>query len=934
MTRTPHPAVGKRHRNPDDFDPVWYLQTYEDVRASGMDPWDHYIQTGRAEGRQGGPVRALELDLMLWRGYADIALPVLQGLLRDGPPREQAVAGWVLARWQAEHRRWGKARQAILTFHKHPEGAQTLRHPGPWLLGVQMCLACHDPKGAERILKAGIAQFGPLPDFELAGLLCARDRPGDDWELSPYLSRIYYPHGLVPVRIGDGMGHRFDRLVADTLPFHHGPLEAPPLVSVILPVFNGASGLPTALRGLRQQSWKNLEILVVDDGSSDNSLAIAQAAAQADPRIRVLRHDTNQGAYPARNTGFAAAQGTFVTVHDADDWSHPQKIEAQALTLMRQPELKATVSHWVRVGNDLDMTRWRTEEAWIYRNVSSLMIRADLRDTLGYWDRVRVNADTEYYYRLIRAFGGASIREVCPGVPLSFGRTEPQSLTMQSATHLRTQFTGLRRDYMDRAHQWHSRARRPEDLYMAQLPAQRPFQVPDAIGLGDPVGPPSDFDIVAASALFDQSWYRLSHPDVLRADLCPVRHYLDGGARENRDPGPLFSTGGYRQAQGLKPDQNPLVHFETIGRAQGAAALPTFAGGGTAPSDAPRTLIFAHTSGKTLFGAERSLLGVVARMARRGKNPVVVMPTLRNIAYLEKLKKHAVAIEVVPQIWYHASRPPPEETVQACRALIRKYNAQDIHVNTMVLDAPLVAARAENCRSVVHVRELPDQDVALRRALGADAETLRQWLLSQADYFIATAQPVADWLNCPERTKIRPNSVDKDLFDLPFAPGQSLKVALISSNIAKKGLADFLSVARHVLRHSQTIRFLIIGPATHDLHLMQPLPANVDFRGYAKSPRAALEQADLVMSLSKFAESFGRTVMEAMAAGRPVICYDRGTPPALVESGKSGFVVPADDPQGAANAVLALEAARTQLSHMSAAARARAQDLQRQAMQD
>ena len=87
------------------------------------------------------------------------------------------------------------------------------------------------------------------------------------------------------------------------------------------------------------------------------------------------------------------------------------------------------------------------------------------------------------------------------------------------------------------------------------------------------------------------------------------------------------------------------------------------------------------------------------------------------------------------------------------------------------------------------------------------------------------------------------------------------------------------------------------------------------------------------MSLSKFAESFGRTVMEAMAAGRPVICYDRGAPPTLVQSGHTGFVVPADDTQAAARAVLALHAARTQRARMSVRARVRARTLQDQAMQ-
>ncbi|SPF81796.1 glycosyltransferase [Pseudoprimorskyibacter insulae] len=931
------PSDPVRQGDLNDFDPVWYLQTYEDVRAAGMDPLDHYLTLGRAEGRQGAPVQALELDHMLWRGYEAMALPALEALLADGSPRERAVAGWALARWRKEQGDMMGAREAILAFHDGNAGMQTLRHPGPFLLGIQICLTCGDPAGAERILLAGVNRFGPLPDFELGGLLQARFHKADDWELDAYLHRLHGPHGLVPVWLDQmATGPRFDRLRADAGPRLDDRLpEAPPLVSVIVPVFNGARGLATALRGLSAQSWPNLEILVVDDGSSDDSLAIARAAAEEDPRIHVLAHAQNQGAYPARNTGFAAAQGAFITVHDADDWSHPQKIELQIRPLLAEPDLQATVSHWVRVSDDLDMTRWRMEDRWVYRNVSSLMVRAEMRDSLGYWDRVRVNADTEYYYRVIAAFGPQSIREVCPGVPLAFGRTEAQSLTNQSATHLRTQFKGLRRDYMEAAHVWHARRCADQSgLFMPQHPEVRPFRVPAAIGLGDPEGPPSDFDILSASDLFDQDWYRLCHLDVLMADVSPVRHYLSGGARENRDPGPLFSSGGYRRVAGLDEATVPLLHYELEGREAGLPPLPSFPGAlADVDEDQPRTLVFAHTSGKTLFGAERSLLGVLERMARRGRNPVVVVPTLRNMAYLNQLLQVSVAVEVLPQIWRHALRRPPLATVQAIQGLISKHRAQDIHVNTLVLDAPLAAARAEGVRSLVHVRELPDQDVALRRNLGSDAASLRRALLDEADGFVATSQPVADWLACPGRVAIRPNSVDEALFEMRFAPKQTLNIALISSNIAKKGIADFLAIARLVAQEKRPVRFRLIGPGTPDLHLMRPLPANVEFRGYAQTPAEALAQADVVMSISKFAESFGRTVMEAMAAGRPVICYDRGAPPSLVENGVSGFVVPADNPRCAANAVLALEAARGQLAVMSDAARIRARYLQEMALQ-
>lgn len=882
---------------------------------------------------QRASVHALELDRMLWRGFHDFALPRLRALLERGPPVEKAAAGWVLARWEVDQHNLQRAYQAILAFHAHREGGWAVPHLGPYLLAVQLGAVCDDARRADEILQSGIERFGESPDFTLARLSLAKAHGASDRDLSTILNELHAGSGLAAISLSGGDIGLFDRLLAEPIADAEERLASLPLISVIVPVFNGVKVLPTALRGLRSQSWPNLEILLVDDGSTDQTLALTQNAAAQDPRIKIIALGANQGAYTARNEGFAQARGTFVTVHDADDWSHPQKIERQARALMDNPALKASVSHWVRVDDGLAMTRWRIEEGWVYRNVSSLMIRASLRDEIGYWDRTRVNADTEYYYRLLHAYGAGAIVEVCPGSPLAFGRTQPESLTNRSLTHMRTQYSGIRHDYMEAAHAWHARASRPADLYLPQHPTQRPFPAPAAIALDSSDAEPDDHTALARSDLLDADWYLLAYPDVMQSDLGAARHYLAAGAGENRDPGPCFSTSGYRHAQGLSTGENPLLHFLRVGQAQGAVGLPTFKGKLEPTTPGARcVLVFTHTSGETLFGAERSLLDVVKRLAHDGLCPVVVLPTIRNVAYLNALLEISSAVETLPQIWRNGLYPPSSKTVDAARALIRKYRPAEVHVNTVALEAPLIAARAEAASSVVYVREMPAEDPDLCRALGMAAEALRDQLLEQADRFIMPSQVVADWLACPDRCTVRPNAVDETLFDLAFTPGPVLKVALISSNIAKKGIKDVVAAARIVAATGWPVHFLLIGPQTGDLDLLHPLPPNVIIRNYVATPAEAIGQADIVLSLSHFAESFGRTVVEAMAAGRPVICYDRGAPPSLIISGKTGFVVPADSPEGVADAVLALDVARLQLERMSHAARVRAREIQDQAL--
>jgi hypothetical protein len=140
-------------------------------------------------------------------------------------------------------------------------------------------------------------------------------------------------------------------------------IDGQALVSVIVPAWNAAKTLETALEGLARQSWAALEVIVVDDCSSDETAAIVERFAARDPRIRLLRHAANQGAYAARNTALASARGAFITNHDSDDWSHPRKIESQVRPLLESDALVATLSHWVRTSDDLRFGQWSTHRA-------------------------------------------------------------------------------------------------------------------------------------------------------------------------------------------------------------------------------------------------------------------------------------------------------------------------------------------------------------------------------------------------------------------------------------------------------------------------------------------------------------------------------------------------------------------------------------------
>ena len=287
-----------------------------------------------------------------------------------------------------------------------------------------------------------------------------------------------------------GVGTRFQRLQAaqaTALAVHSDG----PLVSVLMPVHNAARTLRQAAGSILAQSWRRLELLLIDDASSDDSLAIAKALEQQDPRVRVIALGTNGGPYVAKNVALSVARGEYLTVHDADDWAYPSRLADQLLPLLNSADARQRVSlgRALRLQADGRITRfrpldWITDDGALRLCFPSLLFERRYFDqALGAWDSVRVGADNELLQRL-RRFAPASLLSLAQPVMLQLDAAD--TLTTHADTYCDARGVAPARTAYEQAREaWLSQQTALPRLRFPMT--ERPFAAPEVMrthGLG------------------------------------------------------------------------------------------------------------------------------------------------------------------------------------------------------------------------------------------------------------------------------------------------------------------------------------------------------------------------------------------------------------------------------------------------------------------
>lgn len=469
-------------RNPgESFNTKYYLSTYPDVAEAGVNPLLHYTLHGISEERYRSPKSntqdsLIERDILerlvphLWGGHSQPALVELEKIYSNSLLNSNLrfIAALQSVQWYF----------FIADFKKVFEIAETISSLGENYIDHKLTNLIYsffylykknNTAAGEFLKKIRLNE----PDDSNIFLALGNTLETDASRLI-HINQIYQKHNLVPLKLKDSN----KPLTLGNITATAAEINSPLKVSVIVPVFNSAEKLGIAIDSLLAQSWKNLEIIVVDDCSTDETYALAQQYSRKNNRVIALQHKKNSGAYVARNSGLAIATGDFITTHDGDDWSHPEKIQKQMEFLAENPDVMGVCTFWIRALNNITFTpTWRFNQNIIHWSHSSFLFHRKVVDEIGHWDSVIVGGDTEYIWRVEKKYGNQAVKHIMATIPMSIALDDEKSLTRSKATHVKTIHYGLRHIYRSSAKYWH---KRNENLFISESNS-RPFSVPRSI---------------------------------------------------------------------------------------------------------------------------------------------------------------------------------------------------------------------------------------------------------------------------------------------------------------------------------------------------------------------------------------------------------------------------------------------------------------------
>ena len=173
-------------------------------------------------------------------------------------------------------------------------------------------------------------------------------------------------------------------------------------ILVIIPIYNVEKYLEGAIESVLQQTYKNFELVLIDDYSTDNSYKIAKSYEHLN-NVTVLKNDKNRGCYYTRNRGlelFASKEWDYFTIHDGDDISDVERFEKLIKFFKDNPKIIGSKTTAARVHHSTGEVDFENGKPRIHPTDGIAFFTRKAFDTIGYFDNTKFSGDTDYLWRL------------------------------------------------------------------------------------------------------------------------------------------------------------------------------------------------------------------------------------------------------------------------------------------------------------------------------------------------------------------------------------------------------------------------------------------------------------------------------------------------------------------------------------------------------
>ena len=400
------------------FDSEWYKKKYPDVVFSKLSPIDHYIKYGTLLDRDPGPDFSSFFYSKIYLNEHELKLnsfnfnPLLHFIENE--------------------------KNGSLNLNKVLFACDKLMDKGNRAQSINLA-SKFLPNHLRHTLKILLANNAIFEENKLSWLK----------NINSYLSHF----GVTPIALNKRESLLDSLIVSDPLnSVHQGPK-----ISVIMPVWNSENTVSASIRSILNQTWRNLELIIIDDASDDQTWTICEKFAKQDNRIKLYRNIFNKGPYFCKNIALNNfVSGEYITGQDADDWSHPQRLEHHYF-LSKEHGALASIIYMLRLSENGQITKidvindFSFDGAARKASISCLFNTQFLKDELGYWDNVRFGADTEMLARAQHASKGRFsqfrfIGMLCMDLP--------SSLTNDPITGIKVEGKGLSKARLEYKEKW------------------------------------------------------------------------------------------------------------------------------------------------------------------------------------------------------------------------------------------------------------------------------------------------------------------------------------------------------------------------------------------------------------------------------------------------------------------------------------------------